>query len=687
MASIRREMGEAVRKSEALVREQAERVQLALDAGAIIGTWVWDVPNDRLVGDARFARSFGLSPDLCGRGLPLGSVMDAVHEEDRPNVAAAITEALARGGEYRSEYRVRQPDGGFRWVEANGRVDLSAEGAPARFPGVLIDTHHRRQIEAELRDLNQELETRIERAVAAREQAEGALRQAQKMEAVGQLTGGIAHDFNDLLTIITVSVDTARRALASGDTSRANRSMENALKGAERAAMLTQRLLAFSRQQPLAPRPINVDRLVAGMADLLHRTLGETVRLETILTPGLWLVEADPNQLENAILNLAVNARDAMTEGGKLTIETANAWLDEQYAATHAELTPGGYVVISVTDTGHGMSKQVAARAFDPYFTTKEVGKGTGLGLSMVYGFVKQSGGHIKIYSEPGEGTAVKIYLPRHMSGLEAEEERAPRFEPDRRPRAETILVVEDDEQLREHTAEMLAELGYRVLHATDGVEALRLMEREDRRIDLLFTDVVMPNMSGRQLADRALARQPGLKILYTSGYTRNAIVHGGRLDPGIAMIPKPFTYQSLAQKIADVLDSGRTGRLLVAENDPTVRMFAIEALEGAGFAVDEAATASEALGRMRAAQGSYDAAIIDAALPEMPGLALVSELRAMHADLPILIAVNGQAGEAHAAVPNIRFSSIISKPYNASMLLSALGALGVRRRGAGTDF
>ena len=309
-------------------------MQLALDAGAIIGTWVWDVPNDRLVGDERFARSFGLSPELCSRRAAARRLSwTPVHEEDRPNVVAAITEALARGGEYRCEYRVRQPDGGFRWVEANGRVDLSAQGAPARFPGVLIDTHHRRQIEAELRDLNQELETRVARAVAAREQAEEALRQAQKMEAVGQLTGGIAHDFNNLLTVITMSVDTARRALASGEASRASRSMENALKGAERAAVLTQRLLAFSRRQPLAPRPINVDRLVAGMADLLHRTLGETVRLETILTPGLWPVEADPNQLENAILNLAVNARDAMAEGGKLIIETANAWLDEHYAA------------------------------------------------------------------------------------------------------------------------------------------------------------------------------------------------------------------------------------------------------------------------------------------------------------------------------------------------------------------
>jgi signal transduction histidine kinase len=680
MASLRREAREAVRASEALAREQAERVQLALDAGAIIGTWVWEVQKDRFVSDERFARSFDLDPELCRGGLPLEDVMAAIHEEDRAHVETMLADALKRGGAYRAEYRVRQPDGSFRWVEANGRVDFDSDETPVRFPGVLIDIDHRRQIEAELRELNDELETRVAKAVAAREAAEDALRHAQKMEAVGQLTGGIAHDFNNLLTVITGNVDTARRALASGETGRVSRSMENAQKGAERAAALTQRLLAFSRRQPLTPRSINADRLVTGMADLLHRTLGETVRLETISTPGLWPVEADPNQLENTILNLAVNARDAMPDGGRLTIETANVWLDEQYASAQAEVTPGGYVAISVTDTGQGMSKDVAARAFDPYFTTKEVGKGTGLGLSMVYGFVKQSGGHVKIYSEPGEGTTVKIYLPRFMSGRE-EEEHAPVAEPDRTPRGRTILVVEDDEDVRIYTVDMLRELGYRVLHAPDGVAALRMIEREEREIDLLFTDVVMPNMSGRALADHARALQPDLKVLYTSGYTRNAIVHGGRLDAGVEMIAKPFTYQSLAQRISDTLDAGRTGRLLVAESDPTLRMFAIEVLKAAGFSVDEAATAFETLSRVRAARGRYDAVIFEEALPEMMGPALAIELRAMHADLPLMIASEERADEIRTNFLNDRFAVVVTKPYNASKLLSALNALGVRRR------
>ena len=679
MASIRREAKEAVRASEALAHEQAERIQLALDAGAIIGTWVWNVKDDRLVGDERFARSFGLDPELCRRGLPLDAAMEAIHEDDRPGVRDTIAEALRRGGAYRCEYRVRSGGGPFRWVEANGRVDLAADGEPTRFPGVLIDIDHRRQIEAALRELNEALETRVASAVAAREQAEEALRQAQKMEAVGQLTGGIAHDFNNLLTVITGNVDTARRALLAGEPQRATRSMESAQKGAERAAALTQRLLAFSRRQPLAPKPVNIDRLVTGMADLLHRSLGETVRLETVSTPGLWSVEADQNQLENAILNLAVNARDAMPDGGKLTIETANAWLDERYSAAHAEVTPGGYVVICVTDTGHGMSKQVLARAFDPYFTTKEVGKGTGLGLSMVYGFVKQSGGHVKIYSEPNEGTTVKIYLPRLMTG--AEEARAPAVEPDPTGREQMILVVEDDDDVRAYTVEMLRELGYRVAHAPDGAAALRVIEREAGRIDLLFTDVVMPNMSGRELVDRARALQPDLKVLYTSGYTRNSIVHGGRLDAGVEMIAKPFTYQTLARKIGDILETGRTGRVLLAENDPTVRMFGVEALEGAGFAVDEAATASEAMGRIRAAQGRYDAAILDANLPEKAGDALAIELRAMHADLPLLIASDGPADALRAKFVGDRLADVVGKPYNAAKLLAALSVLGVKRR------
>ena len=273
---------------------------------------------------------------------------------------------------------------------------------------------------------------------------------------------------------------------------------------------------------------------------------GETVELETVSTAGLWRVEADPNQLEATILNLAVNARDAMPEGGKLTIETANVRLDEQYAAAHAEVAPGSYVLLAVTDTGHGMSREVLSKALDPFFTTKEIGRGTGLGLSMAYGFVKQSGGHLKIYSEEGQGTTVKIYLPRLLRVDEAvdEGESAP---VDRIKRDRSILVVEDDDDVRAYTVEILRELGYRVLEAHDGPSALRLIERQDRPIDLMFTDVVMPGMSGRELADRARAVQPELKVIYTSGYTRNAIVHGGRLDAGVEVIAKPFTYQALA--------------------------------------------------------------------------------------------------------------------------------------------
>jgi DNA-binding response OmpR family regulator/nitrogen-specific signal transduction histidine kinase len=533
LTRLRREAAEAVRSSEAVAREQAERVQLALDAGAIIGTWVWDIRNDRLVADERFARSFNLSPKECGAGLPLAKAMESIHGDDQPHVAQMVADALQSGGAYRCEYRVRRQDGGYRWVEANGRVDLGPDGAPIRFPGILIDIDHRRAIETALREMNEDLERRVQRAIAERDRVEEELRQAQKMEALGQLTGGIAHDFNNFLTIVIGNVDMARRALTNNEVSRAGRAIDNAQKGAERAATLTQRLLAFSRRQPLAPKPIDVDRLVAGMGDLLHRALGEIVGLETVSTAGLWKVEADPNQLEATILNLAVNARDAMPEGDKLTIETANVRLDEQYAGAHAEVAPGSYVLLAVTDTGHGMSREVLSKALDPFFTTKGIGRGTGLGLSMAYGFVKQSGGHLKIYSEEGQGTTVKIYLPRLLRVGEAvdEAESAP---VDRIKRDRSILVVEDDDDVRAYTVEILRELGYRVLEAHDGPSALRLIERQDRPIDLMFTDVVMPGMSGRELADRARAVQPELKIIYTSGYTRNAIVHGGRLDAGV---------------------------------------------------------------------------------------------------------------------------------------------------------
>jgi signal transduction histidine kinase len=677
LARLRREAAEAVRSSEAVAREQAERVQLALDAGAIIGTWVWDIPNDRLIADERFARSFSLSPEESRAGLPLAKVMESIHEEDQPAVARSIADALQSGGAYRCEYRVRQQDGGYRWVEANGRVDPGPDGAPIRFPGILIDVDHRRAIETALREMNEDLERRVQSAIAERERVEEELRQAQKMEALGQLTGGIAHDFNNLLTIVIGNVDMARRALTNSEVSRAGRAIDNAQKGAERAATLTQRLLAFSRRQPLAPKPIDVDRLVAGMGDLLHRALGEIVELETVSTAGLWKAEADPNQLEATILNLAVNARDAMPEGGKLTIETANVRLDEQYAAAHAEVAPGSYVLLAVTDTGHGMSRDVLSKALDPFFTTKGIGRGTGLGLSMAYGFVKQSGGHLKIYSEEGQGTTVKIYLPRllHVDEAVDESESAPI---DRIKRDGSILVVEDDDDVRAYTVEILRELGYRVLEAHDGPSALRLIERQDRQIDLMFTDMVMPGMSGRELANRARAFQPELKIIYTSGYTRNAIVHGGRLDAGVEVVAKPFTYRALAQKIADVLEAGRIGRILLVAENASARTSAAQALVELGYSVDQAATGSEALGRARAAQGRYDAVLLDDGLPDKTGEALAVEMRANFADLPIIVASGERAGLLAARFAKDRGIAIIGKLYDTSELQSALTELGV---------
>ena len=413
----------------------------------------------------------------------------------------------------------------------------------------------RKRAEQALRELNQSLEARIAAAIAEREQAEEALRQSQKMEAVGQLTGGIAHDFNNLLTVITGNVDAARRHVGEAGEARVVRALGNALIGAERAAVLTQRLLAFSRRQPLNPRPIDSNKLVTGMSELLHRTLGETIEIETVLAAGLWRIEADPNQLENAILNLAVNARDAMVEGGKVTIETANMHLDRDYAAQNAGASPGQYVSIAVSDIGVGMAPDTLSRAFEPFFTTKEVGKGTGLGLSMVYGFVKQSGGHLKIYSEEGQGTTVRIYLPR-LIGEEAAAEDRPEPAIPEGSRDETILVCEDDDDVRAYTVEVLRELGYRVLEAHDGPSALRLLDRQEGGVDLLFTDVVLPSgMTGAVLAQEARARRPELRILFTTGYARNAIVHHGRLDPGIELITKPFAYADLAARVREMLD------------------------------------------------------------------------------------------------------------------------------------
>ncbi|MEJ5976629.1 PAS domain S-box protein [Novosphingobium sp. PS1R-30] len=518
---------------------------------------------------------------------------------------------------------------------------------------------------------------KITRDLTEKRAVEDQLRQFQKMEAVGQLTGGIAHDFNNLLTIITGNMDIASRALDTEEgAARAKRAMGNAMKGAERAAALTQRLLAFARRQPLSPKPLDLDKVVSGMSDLLNRSLGELVKLEIVTSPGLWPVEADPNQMENALINLAVNARDAMPSGGTLTIETANAHLDGDYSSAHTEVPPGNYVVLSVSDTGVGMPKENLARVFEPFFTTKEIGRGTGLGLSQVYGFVKQSGGHVNVYSEEGDGTTVKMYLPRFAGAL-AEEDAVEVGRIEGRSIAhETILVVEDDDEVRAFSCEVLRELGYEVLEASHGAAALRIFGQSPGRIDLLFTDVVMPGMSGKELSDEARKVKQDLKVLFTSGYTRNAIVHGGRLDPGVSLLAKPFTSRALGERIRELLDVGLSNRLLIVESDPTVRLLASEAMSAAGYHPEQAASGAEALNKLRAAQGRYDAVIIDAQLQDKNWRSFLEELRSLFSDLPVVVT----GASLNESVGLIGRTGMVAKPYGAALIIEALDAIGVKR-------
>jgi len=391
------------------------------------------------------------------------------------------------------------------------------------------------------------------------EEARKRMVEMQRMEGIGQLTGGVAHDFNNLLTVILGNLQIAERAAAGSPESlvRIRGAIDNAIKGARRAATLTQRLLAFSRRQPLTPKVLNLNRLIAGEVDFMQRTLGEQIDIEAVGGAGLWQVEADANQLEGALLNLAINARDAMPDGGKLTIETSNAYLDDDYCRLHPDVAPGQYVQISVTDNGIGMAPEVANRAFEPFFSTKEVGQGTGLGLSQVYGFIKQSGGHVKIYSEPGEGTTVRIYLPRYR-GDDARDEPLHPAEPASGAPGETILVVEDDADVRHYLVDILREVNYRVLEAAEAAAALDVLRRPDVPIALLLTDVVLPRVNGRELARQAQALRPGLKVLFMTGYSRNAIIHQGRLDHGVELIQKPLTQEQLTQRIRSLLDSDR---------------------------------------------------------------------------------------------------------------------------------
>ena len=556
----RRRAQERLLASEALARENVERVQLALAAGAIIGTWHWDLPTDRFTVDEAFARVFDLNPALGYQGLSLAQVVATVHPDDRDGLKQAINDAIQRGGAYSHQYRVRRGDGIYYWIEANGRVDFADDGTPVRFPGVLIDVEQRRTVEAErdrataaLRALNETLEQRVAARSAELMQAEEKLRQAQKMEAVGQLTGGLAHDFNNLLAGISGALELMSTRINQGRVNEVDKYILAAQGAAKRAAALTHRLLAFSRRQTLDPRPTDVNALMQDMTDLIQRTVGPRILVDTVAAKGLWPALVDASQLENALLNLCINARDAMPDQGRISIETANRWMDSRAAAAH-EIPGGQYLSLCVTDTGGGMTADVIAKAFDPFFTTKPIGQGTGLGLSMIYGFAQQSGGQVRITSQPGHGTTVTIYLPRYQGSAAPEHADAESIPAGVAQPGATILIVDDEPTVRLLLADVLGELGYTLIEAADSIGGLEVL-RSNVHIDLLITDVGLPGgMNGRQMADAGVEVRPDLKTLFITGYAETAAIGDGQLGPRMQVLTKPFSVDTLVLRVRELM-------------------------------------------------------------------------------------------------------------------------------------
>lgn len=660
--------------------DASERLQLALDAGAIIGTWLWDIRNDCVTADERFARSFGLCAERCTSGIPISEAFASIHEQDRERVGRDIEQAMARGGCFRCEYRVLHEDGCYRWVEANGRAELDEQGMAVRFPGVLMDIEGRRVAETErdranallrtftaavpgvvyakdrqgrmlvanhgttqligkppevylgktdleflddeaqarqvmandqrimdsgqaeqieervdmpdgsvavwlsvkapllsdagevigligssmdvtarknaesaLLELNRTLEVRISVAVAEREAAQAALRQAQKMEAVGQLTGGIAHDFNNLLAGISGSLDLIRLRLNQGRTADLERYLGVAHGAAQRAAALTHRLLAFSRRQTLVPVETDVHALIGGMEELIRRTVGPAISLKVELAAQASACLVDPAQVENALLNLCINSRDAMPGGGRILISTRDQRLTTG-PELDPELSPGNYLSICVADSGSGMSAEVLGKAFEPFFTTKPVGAGTGLGLSMIYGFAKQSGGQVRIESEPGRGTRVLLQLPGHAAALDAPQAQPGGCAEPTAAAGETVLVVDDESSVRMFVSETLGNYGYVVIEAADSLAGLQLL-RSDIRIDLLVTDIGLPGgLDGRQMAEAGRQSRPDLPVLLMTGYAQPEVLDRQPLESTMAILTKPFTLEALTSQVNALL-------------------------------------------------------------------------------------------------------------------------------------
>jgi PAS domain S-box-containing protein len=577
-----------------------------------------------------------------------------------------LAHALEHGRFENKAWRVRK-DGSLFWAHVViDRVDDN-EGNPIGFAKITRDA------------------TESLRAEEALEEMRRAFHQAQKMEAIGQLTGGVAHDFNNLLQVISGNLQLLNDDVAGND--RARRRLANAMASVARGSKLSSQLLAFGRRQPLAPKVVNPGKLIRDMDDLLRRTLGEGIEVETVISGGLWNTSVDRTNLENAILNLSINARDAMEGQGRLTIEVGNAYLDDEYVRRQHEVKAGQYVLIAVTDTGCGVSPELLEKVFEPFFSTKPEGSGTGLGLSMVYGFVKQSGGHIKIYSEVGYGTTVKIYLPRCTQG----EDQPVETSTEMRGGTETVLVVEDDEAVRETAVSLLRDLGYRVLQAPDARSALSIIE-SGVALDLLFTDVVMPGtMRSPELAARARQRMPGIAVLFTSGYTENSIVHAGRLDEGVELLSKPYTQEALALKLRQVLSAraritsttdgssapwsrhanAEPSRILLCEDDASIRLTVKDMLESRGYVVIDVGSAETAIEAYR--RESIDLLVTDLILPGTSGIDLMQKLRQINATLP-LVFTTGRF-DKNAGLLDAR-TKVLLKPYSGDALVQTISRL-----------
>jgi PAS domain S-box-containing protein len=635
---------------------------------------------------------------------------DAVHPEDSDATVAAWNAAVAAKSVFVFEHRVRRHDGAWRNCLIRAQPITDADGEIVEWVGVHTDiteqraaeqslrdqaehlqrqVRHRERAEEQLRHLNEHLEARVISEIGERRRAEAALAQAQKMETIGKLTGGVAHDFNNLLQVVSGNLQLLAKDIAGND--RAERRVANAMAGVSRGSKLAAQLLAFGRRQALEPKVVNVTRFVQGMDDMLRRAIGEGVEVETVFGGGLWNCFIDPAQIENALLNLAINARDAMSGQGKLTIELSNAHLDDEYARTHDEVEPGQYVMLAVSDTGTGMTPDIVDKVFEPFFSTKSEGKGSGLGLSMVYGFVKQSGGHVKIYSEPGHGTTIKLYLPRSMDSEDVEViVNTGAIEGG----TETVLVVEDDDEVRATVVEMLGDLGYRVLKAVDAQSALSVIE-SGIPIDMLFTDVVMPGtLKSPELARKAKERLPELAVLFTSGYTENSIVHGGRLDAGVELLSKPYTREALARKFRTVLANqrqrsaslaardlttapaplrsaaGAAGQVtvLLVEDDEVIRATTAEMLQACGYVVVDAASAEDAATALQTVP--IDVLVTDVNLPGASGPAFAARARDLRPG------VAGREDDADTAgVPPGTGAVLLAKPYGADALQAAIAA------------